>query len=62
MATSVECLECGHSHDVVIVRGETEWQDYAEAPAECDACGAEIGGGPNDGGGREERRQMGICF
>lgn len=59
---SLECLDCGHVHELAIVRGETAFEDYCEAPEACEACGAPLDDdSPSEASLQaSERRQMGI--
>jgi len=61
MTTTFTCPECDHEHELVVVRGETKFEDYAELPERCEACGTpfdSFDSGVDDQ--QAERRQMGI--
>jgi transcription elongation factor Elf1 len=60
--TTLECLDCGHVHEIEIVTGETEFDDYAEAPDCCETCGAALADDVESEAAarRTERQQMGI--
>jgi len=60
--TTIECLECNHVHEIAIVRGETAFEDYAECPERCEACGASFDDTGVVDDRRSERRQMGVTF
>ena len=59
--TTITCLECDHEHEIEIIRGETEFEDFAECPDACESCGASFDT-PDFDDRRSERRQMGIDY
>jgi hypothetical protein len=52
------CPECDHDHACPIIADE--FGEFAEAPAACEACGAEFDDAPAVDERRAERQQMGI--